>query len=75
MIYTWRFEETGSIVEVQRKFEDIDVHPTCSECHAAGHKWDICEELPCFDEDWERIISKTNFSLSGGGWAKQGYTK
>lgn len=68
MIYTWRFKSSGQTVEVQRKAKDINVPPWCHEC-PRGCKYG------CESSDWERVISKTNFSLVGGGWAKQGYTK
>lgn len=51
-------------------------------CRACGHEWETeqhVRETPlkrctaCGAERAERLISRTAFSLSGGGWAKEGY--
>ena len=35
----------------------------------------MCFNEGCNEEEMQRIISATSFSLKGGGWAKDGYAK
>lgn len=35
----------------------------------------LCCEQECGAIEMERIISQTGFSLKGGGWANEGYSK
>ena len=74
MTYVWRCKKCGVEVPVVRKYEDRDETPACNECVGVDHR-DCCGAGRWCDVDWERIISTTNFSLKGRGWAKDGYSK
>jgi len=60
MIYDWVCKKCNIITSVERKVSEIDNVTKCSSCGS---------------EYTERIISKTNFSLKGGGWYKDAYQK
>jgi hypothetical protein len=72
MVYTWKCRKCGATVEVQRPVAEIDVRPMGTEMINAGLVMSGC---PCYEEWWERVISKTSFVTNGDCWAKDGYTK
>lgn len=59
--YDFSCPKCKRVVELQRSIKD-ETLPLC------------CEE-GCGGIEMEQIISKTAFSLKGGGWAATGYSK
>jgi putative FmdB family regulatory protein len=57
-IYTYACSKCKAEVEELQKFEDPPP-PACSSCKEEG--------------SMKRQLSKSNFSLKGGGWADDGY--
>jgi putative FmdB family regulatory protein len=52
------------------------------ECNNCGHQWEFEQSIKdqaittcpnCNQETAKRLISKSNFILQGGGWAKDNY--
>jgi len=60
-IYEYQCEQCGHVVEQKRSVADRDLFPV----HPHGEK----------DVPMPRIISRTSFSLKGGGWYADGYSK
>jgi putative FmdB family regulatory protein len=57
-IYEFKCEKCGEEFETMSKVSDRDSSPECKKCKGPT----------------KRKISKTSFVLSGGGWAKDGYS-
>ncbi len=59
-LFTQRCRKCGHQFEVLVSLKDVQKDQACSACGAPGTV---------------RQVSKTNFSLQGGGWASEGYAK
>ena len=68
-IYIWKCKSCGHEHEIERPINQSDVPPDkCDGCGQRKHKL-------YYGDFWEKIITKTNFSLKGGGWFKDSYQK
>jgi len=66
-IYEYECERCGHCFEVMQRMSE-DPLKTCSKDLCKGKKKDKGKGK------LKKLISKTSFSLKGGGWAKDGYS-
>ena len=66
-IYEYRCQSCGFKFEVKQKFDDAAPH--CDNKVINGSVERIC------GGKCDKLISKSSFSLKGGGWYKDGYCK
>ncbi len=59
-LYDYRCRGCGNEFEVLVKSEDKDKEQSCPKCES---------------REVGKLISRTSFSLKGGGWASDGYSK
>ena len=65
-MYEYKCKDCGAVIETIAKVDDPA--PTCTEsiCATSG------KPRPCGGET-QKLISKSDFHLKGGGWAVDGY--
>lgn len=68
-LYQWKCKKCSHLVNVLRSIADIDREP----------EEDDVENVPCspdgdvrYRHQWERLISRTSFHLTGNGWFNKG---
>jgi len=66
-IYEYKCQLCGFSFEVVQKVDDIA--PNCKNMLVSGSLEKLC------DGKCDKLISKSSFSLKGGGWYKDGYVK
>jgi putative FmdB family regulatory protein len=66
-IYEYRCQKCGFKFEIKQKVDQLP--PNCDNTVISGSVERICGGI-C-----EKLISKSSFSLKGGGWYKDGYVK
>ena len=66
-IYEYKCQSCGFSFEIMQKINDAP--PICKNTPHTGSTEQLC------GGKCEKLISKSSFSLKGGGWYKDGYTK
>lgn len=68
-LYQWKCKKCSHLVNVLRSIADIDKEP----------EGDDVGDVSCFPDgdvryrhQWERLISRTSFHLTGNGWFNKG---
>jgi hypothetical protein len=61
MLYTWKDENTGKVVEVERSMKDSDILPYLQECQRQGL---TLQEFT--SADWRKIVLGGSFSRGFG---------